>query len=156
MAVRVKKRPENPAYVLQADRDSEIKTKFHLRALNWEEMDRVNDISLYTPEQAAQIAEIGQRALADGRSPEQLTEEESRRINAIAPPNRDYVRRLTAYFRAAAIAGLVAIRDAIDEDGKVVEMSPAEFLRDVDDATVRELGAEIVNMTRHSGVEIKK
>lgn len=155
MAIRIKK-PSQVDYVLFADRESQVKTVFVLRPLTWAELDEVNDISVYTPEQATQINAVREAALADGRGPDEFTEEEQRRVNEIAPPTREYLRRLTHYYLAALRRGLLEIRNVMDENGSPCALPPDEFLAAASPQVIRELGAEVLGVTRHSEMEIKK
>ena len=153
MALKFDKPGRRIEYVLKADRGSESLTIFALRPLTWMEMEEVNAETPFSEEQALQIAVIAAPARAEKRA---LTQDEMREIEAASPRDTHYMRRLTRYFARAARFSLVEIRGLIDLAGNPTEARPDEFLAHAPVEVLHELGAQAIEISRHSEDIIKK
>lgn len=152
MAIRVHRPGKVFEFTLEADRESAQPTVFDIRPLSWEEDEQIKALSPLTPEQSLQINAIRLHAESEGRG---LSVEELARINEIAPADREFMTRLTAQMAQAARFGLAGVRNLVDLDGAVVEATPAEVLRMLSADQVRELGTEVIRITRLSVVDAK-
>lgn len=153
MALKFDKPGRRTDYVLKADRESEQLTVFVLRPLTWIEMDEVNAETPFTEEQAMQIAIIAAPARVEKRA---LTAKELQQIEAASPRDSHYVKRLTRYFARAARFSLVEIRGLLDLAGNPTEAKPEEFLAHAPVEVLHELGAQAIEISRHSEDLIKK
>lgn len=153
MALRIDKPGRREEYVLNADRESSEPTVFELRPLTWEEMAEVNEQVPMTPEQALQVAAIVAPARAEGR---ELNEDEILRIHEAVPMDVRHLRKVTKQMAVAARYGIARIRNLLDLDGNVIEMGSAEFARQAPAEALREIGARVLEISRHPGDTIKK
>ncbi len=140
---------ENPGrtvkYMLKDDRESDAPTHFILRPLTWEEHSEVVEDSPFTPQQAIEISAVTETARSEKR---ELTAEEVARVNEIVPNNMAYLRRLTKQMALAVRYGVTKIENLQDFDGNPVKMGGAEFARYGSPEAIRELGDEILRISR--------
>lgn len=152
MAIRVHRPGKVFEFILEADRESAQPTVFDIRPLSWEEDEQIKAISPLTPEQSLQINAIRLHAESERRG---LSVEELARINEIAPADREFMGRLTAQMARAAGFGLAGVRNLVDLDGAAIEAAAADVLRMLSADQVRELGAEVIRITRLSAADAK-
>lgn len=153
MALKVEKPGRREEHILLADRESSQPTVFELRPLSWEEMAEVNEHAPMTQEQAVKVVAIMAPARAEGR---EMTKDEMARMAEVAPMDATYTRRATKQAAVAVRYGVIGIRGLVDLDGKPMEMSSAEFAKSAPGSVLRELGAEIIRISRIEEDLIKK
>lgn len=153
MALKIDKPGRHEEYILLADRESSQPTVFDLRPLSWEEMAEVNEHAPMTQEQAVKVVAIMAPARAEGR---EMSKEEMARMAEVAPMDATYTRRATKQAAIAARYGVTGIRGLVDLEGKPIQMSSAEFARSAPGLVLRELGAEIIRISRLEEDIIKK
>lgn len=153
MALQIKKPGIRTDYVLAADRESSQPTRFVLRALTWDEMMEIGELTTITLEQALQIHAITSAARDEQR---EMTPEENERVNAVAPMDGRAARRLTQQHALAVRYGVAEIRGLLDTDGAALKMSGAELASAAPGDVIIELGTEIMRISRHGDDVIKK
>ena len=155
MALKVSKPGKLTEYVLQVDRESEVKTVFDLRPLTQEEIGQFNALTPLTPEQSMRMAVVITPSIIEGR---QLNDDELAQIQKIMPGASDaeHTNRVFKQYAYAVRRGLTGIRGLLDENGKPQTMDAATFTEYADWASVIELGIEILRISQLDRVQIKK
>ena len=153
MALRIEKPGRREKYSLEADRESSQPTVFELRPLTWEEMAEVNEHAPMTQEQAVKVAAIVAPTRAEKRD---LSPDEIARIAEVAPMDAAYTRRSTKQAAIAVRYGVTGIRGLLDSDGNPQDMSSVEFAKSAPASVLRELGGQIIRLSRLEETLIKK
>ena len=129
-------------YILNADRESEIKTRFVYRRLKWKELAEVRDAGVMSLEQAMKIKQIMEAAEREGR--ELAPSEVNEVTHAARLDSPESYNALLKQNEMACRFAEVEVKGAIDDEGKPFDLTTDEFLDLVDEITLIEVGSAII------------
>lgn len=129
-------------YILNADRESEIKTRFVYRRLKWKELAEVRDAGVMSLEQAMKIKQIMEAAEREGR--ELAPGEVNEVTQAARLDSPESYNALLKQNELACRFAEVEVQGAIDDEGKPFDLTTEEFLDLVDEITLIEVGSAII------------
>lgn len=139
-------------YTLLADRESQSPTVFVLRRLTWEEIGEYQIASPLSLSDAMRAARIVAAAEEENRK---LTDEEAAQIDAAFPDTPEHIVRITAAYAKILPYGILEIRNLQDESGAPITLEPKVFVKAAPGAVIRELGQELMRISRLPEAERK-
>jgi hypothetical protein len=131
-------------YSLKTDRDSGEPTVFVLRALSLPEIADMKDLITSALAVSPQINSMMAAAEAENRG---LTKNEIGTLSAL-PEFFAFVDRSRRFYATAARCGLTAVHNVLDDQGKMKDMKPEDFMQAADIEHLAEIGAEVWRITK--------
>lgn len=137
-------------YILDADRESETPTKFHLKRLTWRQFNELNRMTVVGMDAAFEIKQINDAVKAESR---EMTTDEATRMNELVRIDANFLEKLSEQMARACAFGLERIEDLFDQDGDPWKIAVDEFIELADSGTLRELGQVIIENSKVHGGE---